>query len=89
MAVKIGEKYGRLTVIADAEPHFTARGRKMKMVRCLCDCGNVKDVAASQLASGKTKSCGCIAKEKAKDTIKFILPMRLALWCRRGRSCWA
>ena len=31
--------------------------------KCQCDCGNTTTVIASCLVSGKTKSCGCLAKE--------------------------
>ena len=31
---------------------------------CKCDCGNYVTVATKNLKDGKTKSCGCIKKEK-------------------------
>lgn len=31
--------------------------------RCLCSCGIVKDVKGSQLASGKSLSCGCLTRD--------------------------
>lgn len=31
--------------------------------RCICDCGNVKDIEARNLKGGLTKSCGCLHKE--------------------------
>ena len=36
----IGNKYGRLTVIADAPPTKDRRGHKIRMVECVCDCWN-------------------------------------------------
>ena len=35
--------------------------------KCSCDCGNVHIVASNTLKSGLTRSCGCLAKEMAKD----------------------
>lgn len=49
-----GQRFGRLIVLEDS-------GAKWK---CLCDCGNVKDVRSSGLRSGNTKSCGCLHKEQ-------------------------
>lgn len=30
--------------------------------KCLCDCGNYKEIVGSHLISGNTKSCGCRAR---------------------------
>ena len=30
---------------------------------CQCDCGNICEVKGSNLASGHTKSCGCLSKD--------------------------
>ena len=59
----IGEKYGRLTVIEETEPHFTVGGNKKRMFVCLCSCGNTTIVSLDSLRSGNTKSCGCLRKE--------------------------
>lgn len=56
----IGEKFGRLAVIAEAEK----RGGRRHMV-CECDCGNRKTIDVRSLARGLTKSCGCLQKERA------------------------
>lgn len=32
---------------------------------CLCDCGNIKNVAAGQLNCGGVRSCGCLARDVA------------------------
>lgn len=57
----INEKYGRLTVINEAE-----RVNKRRMWLCLCNCGNIHIVSADGLKSGRTKSCGCYNVEVAK-----------------------
>jgi hypothetical protein len=52
------QKFGRLTVMSKA----TSRNKKAYW-NCLCDCGNTKEVSATLLRNGKTKSCGCLHKE--------------------------
>ena len=58
-----GEKYGRLTVVSEADPHYTSGGRKIIMWNCKCDCGNTAIVSTSHLRSGHTVSCGCRLEE--------------------------
>lgn len=53
-----GQKFGRLTVIKRVSPI----GQKVRWL-CRCDCGNLKDIAAFELTSGNTKSCGCLQDE--------------------------
>ena len=53
-----GKEFGRLTVIRRVENKGDAI-----MYSCSCSCGNTKDVASSNLKSGKIKSCGCIKRE--------------------------
>ena len=36
------------------------------MWECLCDCGNIVNVAGSALKNGNTKSCGCYKREMDK-----------------------
>lgn len=52
---RTGQKYGRLTVLREAQP----LGAPRKWV-CLCDCGNTTTLIIREKG---TKSCGCIAKE--------------------------
>lgn len=56
-----GKKYGRLTVLRRSD-----KKDKHVCFECICDCGNKVTVRATALKSGKTKSCGCIKKEKYK-----------------------
>jgi hypothetical protein len=59
----IGQRFGRLTVQKRA-PN-SACGRTMWV--CRCGCGQEKIVDGAQLISGKTRSCGCLRKEIAKE----------------------
>ncbi len=52
----IGKKYGRLKIL-DVYKNGTYIECK-----CICDCGNKKDIALNNLIRGYTKSCGCIKK---------------------------
>ncbi len=37
---------------------------KHYMVTCTCDCGTVRNVSRFDLLSGKSKSCGCLSRNK-------------------------
>lgn len=39
-------------------------------VKCLCDCGNEKEVNMPNLYSGSVRSCGCIVKERMRKMAK-------------------
>lgn len=58
----IGQKFGLLTVIKEAEDHVQPSGQHKKQFICKCDCGNICTVQKSHLTSGHTTSCGCIQK---------------------------
>ena len=51
--------FGRLRAIAIAGVSHSGR----TLWKCLCDCGAEKIVRAADLRSGRTKSCGCLARE--------------------------
>jgi len=61
---EVGNRHGRLTVLEEGE-----RGKsRHAMWLCKCDCGNIRVVDGINLRSGHTKSCGCLAKERASET---------------------
>lgn len=63
-----GQKFGRLTVIKRIENDSRNHARFL----CQCDCGNFKNILSRSLKSGKTKSCGCLAKEvHSKSKFKY------------------
>ena len=57
-----GKKVGRLTVVS---PEGKTKWGNIKW-RCVCECGNETVVAGGCLHS-KTKSCGCLNKERVKS----------------------
>lgn len=60
MSINPGEKYGRWTVISDAEKGTHHKHRK---VLCRCDCGEERTVSPQSLKAGRSKSCGCLRRE--------------------------
>jgi hypothetical protein len=58
LSSEIGNRYGRLTVIARA-PNKGTRAYWL----CKCDCGVEKVVGGKHLRRGTTTSCGCYRKE--------------------------
>ena len=67
-----GRKFGRLTVIEQAEDYITPNKLKIAQWLCKCDCGNeiVARGASLTRARNATKSCGCIQKEVAREQMK-------------------
>lgn len=49
----IGERFGKLTVLAE----IRERGKRT-LLRCLCECGKVKDIHLDNLRRGLSRSCG-------------------------------
>lgn len=62
-----GEKFGRLTVIERVPNLPNSRVTRWK---CLCECGNIIYTNRNNLIHNKVKSCGCLAKELAKERFK-------------------
>jgi hypothetical protein len=63
LEIKPGDKFGRLAVVKRLESSAHGNSRYL----CLCDCGKQRDVRASALVSGLTKSCGCFRRETMRD----------------------
>ncbi len=57
-----GATFGRLTVLHRSKD----QGKKVGWF-CICTCGKVTTVAAGNLTSGTTQSCGCLMKERASE----------------------
>ena len=55
-----GQKFGRLTVISQADNDQAGRTRWL----CQCECGKQKTVLTLNLVHGNTKSCGCLRTER-------------------------
>ena len=80
----IGERFGSFTVISDV-PHVPRAKRKWIV---LCDCGVTKEVAASSLRSGGTKSCGCLKHENPYNrTHNRSRTPAYGVWAAMRRRC--
>lgn len=67
----VGEKFGRLTVVAEAGRSATGK----VLWRCACECGEETVVVGSAIKSGNTQSCGCLRtepKENGSEAPKLI-----------------
>ena len=66
MQVKGNDVFGKLTLIEPVPPTKS----RHKMWLCRCECGNTKVVRQEALISGRTKSCGCLAKTGIRKAIE-------------------
>lgn len=76
----IGQKFGRLTVVEQDS-------NDLKYWYCICDCGSgiIKRVYENNLLKGKTQSCGCLHKEKVRDSLlKDLTGKRFGRWVVLG-----
>ncbi len=61
-----GRRFGRLTAIRPVE----SGGRNGVRWLCRCDCGNEVELASEYLLRGKSKSCGCLARDKYRENMQ-------------------
>jgi len=64
----LGKKFGKLTVIKFSKSKIVGKikSNKKSFWECLCDCGNLCEVVASNLNNGHTTSCGCLSHGKGE-----------------------
>ena len=67
-----GLKFGRLTPVELVEP-INGKTRW----KCICDCGNTVIVNRADMRSGKTQSCGCLQRERARAALHKQLKYRI------------
>jgi hypothetical protein len=73
--VKIGDVFGRLTVIQKTtirqkSPKCKSGYANFSASKCLCECGNYKTLVDYSLKNHATNSCGCLHKEKTSEARK-------------------
>lgn len=66
----LGQVFGRLTVVAEAEPMEMPSGRKVRRLLCECSCGQETTVHLTGLRQGTSTSCGCFRKEVTGDNAR-------------------
>lgn len=68
---RVGQRYGRLLVQAEAFSKHHPSGCVSIYWECLCDCGVTKAISGKALGSGIQVSCGCYNRQKAgKHSLK-------------------
>jgi len=88
--IKVGDRFTRLTVVEEVQPHIYPSGKKRRKFKCLCDCGNNIDVISNNLQSNASKSCGCLNKEtQLKNITKHGMryTSEYHIWCGIKRRC--
>jgi len=60
--VPVGTKFGKLTVISDAEPTIGSSGKPHRRLLCQCECGKQTTPRLDALKRGRVVSCGCWAQ---------------------------
>lgn len=78
----VGQRYGRLQVLADAPSESTPQARR---VLARCDCGTERILNARSVRRGNTQSCGCLQPARATSHGLDAHPL-CAVWrAMRGR----
>lgn len=80
-----GQRFGRWFVIKAGDSR-----KRQTMWECKCDCGSQTLVATGNLRSGKTMSCGCLARELAsvrKTTHGKTQSAEYIVWCLMKSRC--
>jgi hypothetical protein len=65
--IKQGDKYARLTIVEEIEPFYNSNNKMVRIFKCQCECGNIKNVRLLLLRNGEVKSCGCLHRENSKN----------------------
>jgi hypothetical protein len=84
--IRPGDKYGRLTVIAEVQK-AAADGRRYRAALCRCDCGQETTPRISSLKSGDARSCGCSRGPPKYQQKRCPVCGTLAVIRRDHRSC--
>lgn len=97
-----GRQFGQLTVLGLDEAFEAVRnGRQIRWI-CKCECGTVKSIIGAELTrkTNSQKSCGCAAKQRAKNfgktTFKdlsgekfgMLTPIKVVGTNKYGYSIW-
>lgn len=80
-----GQKYGRLYVIEFAG-YRSVGSRRLRYWKCLCDCGNYKEMSTKALRSNHIKSCGCGIANRGRTHGKSYWP-EYRVWAGMKQRC--
>lgn len=79
----VGRAFGRLSVIA--REGSTDRTPPRPLWRCRCACGREVVVLDASLRAGRTRSCGCLRADVARETVVAARAVRLRIVGQRKR----
>lgn len=71
ITIKIGDKYGKWTIIDYADDRIDSSGRHHKRFKCQCDCGTVIDKDVYKLKNGAKMCKSCYLKIAHNNSIPF------------------
>lgn len=77
-----GRRFGRLTVIEQAAQGYyydaAPYGKPFTAARwvCRCDCGKTVTVIGCNLRGGRTRSCGCLMRDRKRTGVARDKPLR-------------
>lgn len=63
----VGETFGQLTVLAQADDYVSPKGQSKSRWVCKCACGNVTTIIGNNLRRGTAASCGCRTRQASRD----------------------
>lgn len=92
--IQIGERFGRLVVIGEAEPGRNPAGHRIRRLLCLCDCGQKRVIKPGTLRYGASKSCGCLQRDVVRarslthgHTTGYKAHPLYSSWCNMRSRC--
>jgi len=65
--INVGDKFGMLTIMKEAERQRTSSGASARAFMCKCNCGKEKIIRLANLRHHKTLSCGCYNDSQRKN----------------------
>jgi hypothetical protein len=84
--IHLGDRYGRLTIIAEVHK-AAADGKRYRAALCLCDCGKEITPRITSLRSGDAQSCGCSRGPPKYQQRRCPVCGTLAVIRRDHKSC--
>ena len=66
---RTGIRYGMLVAVSKSDKRDS---KGAVYWNCICDCGNQCIIVGTNLTSGRTKSCGCLAKKLSSERAKRL-----------------
>ena len=99
LEIPIGTKFERYTILEEVEPFYNSNNKMVRIFKCQCECGNIKNVRLLLLRNGDIKSCGCLHRENSKirtikrnskhnDSIRYDKKSEYNSWAGMKQRCY-